>query len=333
MRIKKFLNTIAFIAITTSMLTSCSGCNSGKPSASVNGLCKVICDESFKNILDEEIEVFEFQYKDANVLPRYMDETAALDSLLREKVNVIITYRDLTNEQKSILRKQGRAYRSRRIAVDAVALIVNKENDIDMLSMNDIKDIMTGKSTKWGQVYPTKLKDEPIKVIFDQNRSGIVHYMMDKFNDGKELPIQYYAQGSSQAVFEAVEKTKNAIGVIGVSWITDDMKGVTQTVEERYAELEKVTGNGDGKSNTFSDRIKVLGVRTEESLQDYKPYQAYIYEGSYPLFREIFAIDASPLGSHDHDFFTFLTGSIGQKIILQTGISPGSVPVRIVNLQ
>ncbi len=331
MKIKKLLYGIALMAFAATMFTSCSGCSNGnKPAAVGNGMCKVICDESFKNILDEEIDVFEFSYKDVTVLPRYMDETAALDSLLHEKVNLIITYRDLTTKQKGILRRQGRAYRSRRIAVDAVALIVNKENDIDFLSMNDIKDIMTGKSTKWGQVYPTKLKEEPIKVIFDQNRSGVVHYMKDKFNGGNDLPIQFYAQGSSQAVFEAVEKTRNAIGVIGVSWITDDMKSQATTIEERYAELESTTGNNPDRG--FSNRIKVLGVRTEESLQDYKPYQAYIYEGTYPLFREIFAIDASPLGSHDHDFFTFITGSIGQKIILQTGISPGSVPVRIVNL-
>ena len=327
MTIKSFIFSLMIVTAVASLLPSC---NKGKKAATVSGMSKVMCDESFKNVLDDEIEVFEYSYKDASVLARYIDEAAALDSLLNEKVNVIITYRDLTPNQKKILKGQGRAYRSRRIAVDGVALIVNNANDIDFLSVNDIADIMTGKSTKWGQVYPTKLKEEPIKVIFDQNRSGVVHYMRDKFNNGEELPIQFYAQGSSQAVFEAVEKTRNAIGVIGVSWITDDMKSQATTIEERYAELESTTGNNPDRG--FSDRIKVLGVRTEESLQDYKPYQAYIYDGTYPLFREIFAIDASPLGSHDHDFFTFITGSIGQKIILQTGISPGSVPVRIVNL-
>ena len=45
------------------------------------------------------------------------------------------------------------------------------------------------------------------------------------------------------------------------------------------------------------------------------------------------AIDASPVGSPDHDFFAFLTGVIGQKIILQTGIVPASVPIRVVELQ
>lgn len=329
MKLRNLLLSIIIVAVVAPLLISCN--KDKKPASAVSGLCKVICDESFKNILDDEIQVFEYTYKDANVLPRYMDETSALDSLLNEKVNVIITYRDLTSNQKSILKGQGRAYRSRRIAVDGIALIVNNENDIDFLSMNDIKDIMTGKSTTWGQVYPTKLKNEAIKVIFDQNRSGVLHYMKDKFNNGQDLPIEFFAQGSSQAVFEAVQKTRNAIGIIGVSWITADMKSTATTIEERYNELQNGTNRQD--VNNFTDKIKVLGIRNEDKLKDYKPYQAYIFDGSYPLTREIFAIDASPLGTHDHDFFVFLTGSIGQKIILQTGISPAAVPVRVVNLQ
>jgi len=326
---KKNILSIIFITLALSGMVLASCGKKKNSQASVSGLCKVICDESFKNILDEEIEVFEFTYKDANVLPRYMDESSALDSLLNGKTNVIITYRDLTNNQKAILRGQGRAYRSRRIAVDGIALIVNKENDIDFLSMNDIRDIMTGKSKVWGNIYPTKLKNDSIKVIFDQNRSGVIHYIKDKFNGGKDLPIKFYAQGSSQEVFNFVEKTRNAIGVIGVSWITSDMKSTATTVEERYAELQ---GTPAPQETKFTDRLKVLGVRKEDVIKDYKPYQAYIYDGSYPLTREIFAIDASPLGSHDHDFFVFLTGSIGQKIILQTGISPASVPIRIVDV-
>ena len=327
MTIKSFIFSLMIVTAVTLLLPSC---NKGKKAATVSGMSKVMCDESFKNVLDDEIEVFEYSYKDASVLARYIDEAAALDSLLNEKVNVIITYRDLTPNQKKILKGQGRTYRSRRIAVDGVALIVNNANDIDFLSVNDIADIMTGKSTKWGQVYPTKLKDEPIKVVFDKNRSGVLHYMKDKFNGGKDLPIEFFAQGSSQEVFDIVKKTRNAIGVIGVSWITSDMKSTASTIEEKYAELE--SGTTSRQETKFTDEIKVLGIRTEDSLKDYKPYQAYIFDGSYPLTREIFAIDASPLGTLDHDFFVFLTGSIGQKIILQTGISPAAVPVRIVNV-
>ena len=328
MRYSSFLYCFALVALASITITSCGGCNEkGDTSKS---LSKVICDESFKNILDEEIQVFEFQYPDASVLSRYMDESNALDSLLEKKVNLIITYRDLTPNQIKILEGQNRAHRSKRIAVDAIAVIINKENDIDYLSMGDLKDILTGKMTKWGELYPTKQKEKPIKVVFDRNGSGVVHYMKDMFNDGKDFPITTFAQGSSQAVFDLVEKDKAAIGFIGVSWITNDMKSTAKTIEERYADLN---GSNSVEGTTFTDKIKVLGIRRDDVIKDYKPYQQYIYDGNYPLTREIFAIDASALGTTDHKFFVFITSVIGQKIILQTGISPAGVPVRIVNLE
>lgn len=321
-----YYTAVLILAIVT--ITSCNGCES-RSSSSIQS-CEVICDESFKNILDDEIQIFEYRYKDKNysVLSRYLDESSALDSLLNEKVNVIITYRDLTLEQKRILKGQNRAFRSMRIAVDAIALIVNNENDIDFLSMNDIKDILTGKKTKWGQVFATKLNDVPIKVVFDRNGSGVVHYMKDKFNNGNDFPIKYYAQGSSQAVFDLVEKDKSAIGVIGVSWITDDLKSRAEPIEERYANLNKPD---TVELKTFTNKIKVLGVSRDE-VNDYKPYQQYIFDGNYPLTREIFAIDASALGTVDHNFYVFITSFMGQKIILQTGISPANLPMRVVEL-
>ena len=104
MKINRFLYCISLLTIAGITITSCSGCGNKNNNYSSN-LSKVICDESFKNILDEEIQVFEYQYRDKNisVLPLYLDEASALDSLLDGKVNVIITYRDITDFQIVII--------------------------------------------------------------------------------------------------------------------------------------------------------------------------------------------------------------------------------------
>ena len=83
----------------------------------------------------------------------------------------------------------------------------------------------------------------------------------------------------------------------------------------------------------FTDRIKVMPVRDNDKLEAVKPYQAHIFSGDYPLVRTIWAVDASYNGLLDHGFFTFLTGVIGQKIILQTGVLPAAEPVRCVEVQ
>ena len=305
-----------------------AACNGGKPTnTSTSGIAKIACDESFRNILDQEVEVFEYSYPNASIMVNYTTEAAALDSLMHRSVDLIIISKDLTDSQREILKKQGRAFRSRKIAVDAVAIIVNRENDIDELSMSDLRDIFSGKVTQWGEVFPTRLKRDSIRVVFDNSGSGVMHYIKEKFLDGGSFGKNVFAQHSTDDVFRAIQSNKNAIGFVGVSWITADMKSNERTIEEKVTDLQT---KNDVSVIDFTDRIKVMSIRPDDQPQGCKPYQAYINDGSYPLFRTIWAIDASAGGTLDHGFFSFLTGVIGQKIILQTGILPAAEPVRYV---
>ena len=315
---------VAMLAV----LTSCG--NKMPKSTSTRGIARIMCDESFQSVLEQEIAVFEYQYPEASIMPEYINEHDALDSLFRNKVDLIIISHDLTPEQKKSLKKLGRGYRTKMIAVDAIAVIVNKQNDIDDLSMEDLRDIFTGKVKRWGEVYPTKLKNDTIKVMFDGSGTGVVHYMKEKFLNGGKFGPNVYARGTSSDVFEAVEKYKNVIGFIGVSWITSDLKSAEIPIADKYEELKT---KNEVTLIDFTDRIKVMPVRNDDQLHAVKPYQAYISSGEYPLVRTIWAIDASYNGMLDHGFYTFLTGVIGQQILLQTGILPAAEPVRYVEVQ
>ena len=309
-------------------LTACG--DSQRKSTSTRGIAKMMCDESFQSVLEQEIAVFEFQYPEASIMPEYVNEHDALDSLIHEKVDLIIVSHDLTENQRKLLKVQGRAYRSRMIAVDAIAIIVNKQNDIGELTMEDLRDIFTGKVKRWGEVFPTKLKNDTIKVMFDGSGTGVVNYMKEKFLNGGSFGPNVYAKTNSTDVFEAVEKYKNVIGFIGVSWITSDLKSVEKPIAEKYDELKN---KNEVSLIDFTDRIKVMPVREDDKLEAFKPYQAHINSGDYPLVRTIWAIDASYLGTLEHGFYAFLTGVIGQKIILQTGILPAAEPVRYVEVE
>ena len=318
---------LLMVAALVLMLTSCG--NKLPKSTSTRGIAKILCDESFQSVLEQEIAVFEYQYPEASIMPEYINEHDAIDSLFHNKVDLIIISHDLTPEQKKSLKKLGRAFRTKMIAVDAVAIIVNKANDIDELSMEDLREIFSGKVKRWGEVYPTKLKNDTIKVMFDGSGTGVVHYIKDKFLNGGQFGPNVYARGTSTDVFEAVEQYKNVIGFIGVSWITSDLKSAEIPIEQKYEELKT---KNEVSVIDFTDRIKVMPVRGDDQIQGVKPYQAHINSGDYPLVRTIWAVDASYSGMLDHGFFTFLTGVIGQKIILQTGILPAAEPVRTVEV-
>lgn len=311
------------------MLTCCTGGKSGPTDTTTSGVASILCDQTFQNILNQEIEVFEYTYPEASIVPTYLDENAAIDSLLNDRTRLIITGHELSQEQKDYMKSKERPARTQRIAVDAIALIVNKDNDIDELAMADLRDIFSGAVSTWGKITPTKLKRDSIAIIFDAAGSSVTRYMRDSLLNGKPFTKNVYAQGSTEAVFDLVAKRKNAIGIVGVSWITADMKGKSEPVEQR---VEKLNQNDTTTIDFDNSRIKVLSVRADDQLRGYKPYQVYIYDGRYPLFRSIYATCTAPLGGLPQGFYSFITGFIGQKIIQNTGVLPAAIQPRVVNI-
>ena len=285
-----------------------------------------MCDKSFENIMQQEIDVFEFQYPKAHILARYLPQNDVIDSLMEMKTRAIVAARDLTPQEKEFLRKNKRMVRSKMIAVDALALIVNPENTIEMISRKEIGDILTGKLTNWNEVEPNKMGE--IKIVFDDEKSSTVQYMRDSLMNGQPFGKNIYAQNSIEGVFEAVKKNKNAIGVIGVSWITSDMRNTDMSTEQMVAELNDDKGVNVAEFDSSVKVLKVMG-NTREA---YKPYQQYIYDGRYPLFRQMYMIIASVGGTLEHGFFSFVTSFNGQKLIMKTGVMPAVMHPQIVQV-
>lgn len=298
-----------------------------KANSSTSGTTTMVCDASFQNIMQQEIDVFEYQYPDAHILARFEPQSAAIDSLMSLNTKTVVIARDLTDAEKRVLRNKKKAVKSAKIAVDAVALIVNKENPVSVLTVREVGDILSGRSSQWNDLEPSKLGE--IAVIFDDKGSSLVSYMRDSLLNGGELGPNVYAQGSVPKVFETVKKNRNAIGVLGVSWITSDMSGADispDSVAESILSDKPVIGA------TLTDDIKVLKIRRNDEVTAYKPYQQNIFDGTYPLYRQIYMITTGVSGSLASGFYSFVTGETGQKIIMKTGILPARTRIQVVQL-
>lgn len=307
-------------------LAACGG-KGGKKADKPIKIATIACDDSFENIISQEIDVFEYLYRDMTIIPYYVNESAALDSLFSLKTRTAVVPRQLTAKEISYLKGKRRNVKQSKIAVDAIALIVNKENPTEILSMNEIAQILSGELTQWNDIEPNKLGR--IDVVFDHQGSSTVKYMKDSLLNGKDFGANVFAQKSNAEVFKAVKERKNAIGIIGVSWISSDMKAPDMSREDRIEALER----NDTTQMDFDSGIKVLKVRRDDDIRAYKPYQAYIYDGSYPLFRSIYMITTAANGSTGHAFYSFVTGFRGQKIIQMTGILPATIQPRMVSLE
>lgn len=331
MKLSKFLIMMLSAGV---IATSCSR---HKPTDSnTSGVTSIMCDESFSNIIDQEIDVFEFTYPQASIVPYYINESDAIDSLYNGATNFIVVTRELDPDMVTNLNNRDRRVKSQKIAVDAIAVIANNDNPIEELSISELRDILTGKVTNWDEISPNHLKD--IMLVFDNQGSSTVRYMKDSITGGADFAKNVFAQKTNKEVFEVVKKKKNAIGVIGVTWLNSDLDGTSsdeQTIKQRVDNLNRndtTELKSEYTANMIKD-LKVLAIRRDDNPVAYKPFQYYIYTGDYPLFRSVYAISTAPAGSLSHGFFTFLTGVISQKIILGTGILPANIPLRNVELQ
>lgn len=309
---------------TSAMLAGCSGGKEQKPVT----MAKIACDESFETIFEQEVNVYEYIYPKEDVMVYYVPEQAAVDSILAmDGVKGAVITRPLTEKEVGYLRSHKKIVHQQKIAVDALALIVNPENPVEILSKKEIAEILSGDVTRWDQVWPSKLGD--IKVVFDHAQSSTVAFMRDSILDGRPFGPNVAAVKSNPEVFKAVASNKNAVGIIGVSWVTSDMSGRQPSVEEMAKAVEK----SDTTTLDFSSDVKVLKIRGNDEVTAYRPYQAYIFDGSYPLYRSVYMVSTAPGGTVAHRFYSFVTGFQGQKIIQMSGILPATVRPRMVQVE
>lgn len=128
MKLKLFLSGL----FVTLLLSACGGGGSSQSGPKVERMT-LVCDASFENIMSQEIDVFEYSYnnkrRQAWVIPYYVSQREAIDSLMDpdNSVRTIVTARRLTKQEKARLHNRKLKPREQRIAVDAIALIVNEK--------------------------------------------------------------------------------------------------------------------------------------------------------------------------------------------------------------
>lgn len=309
----KHFPAIGFLCLV--LLASC-GNGGGKQSVDTptSGQIKVGVDDSYKLLVDAEVFTFETMYKYARIDPVFKSEADVINDFMNDSLPMIIVNRKLSEQQEAYLKERQFIPKTTKIALDAVALIVNNDNPDTSMFYQVVRDIFQGKITSWKQINP-KSKLDKLGVVFDNFKSGNPRYFKEKFALDS-FPSTCFAAQSNAEVINYVEKNKNAIGIISVNWISDP---------------------ADSVSHEFLKRFKVVGISLEgdndPATKFYRPYPGYIAEGSYPFTREVYCINRQTYSGLAYGFSAFVAGEKGQLIVLHSGLVPAAMPVRLVEIK
>ena len=330
-------NKIIIGLLTLCLAFGIGSCTKVKRGEYAKGSATIFVDDGFRNLVQEEISVFEFSYPDSSIIPFFVREDEAIDTLMADATQAIIVTKELTEDQKKFIKdKYKRLVKTHCIAVDAVALITNKENPVKELSMEEIDKILNGEVTRWTQLAGNDTT--AIKLVFDNTGSSTVSYLKEKFlKDGKMISDNpnAYAQKNNAQVFDIVKKDKDALGIISVSWLGNDLeKAKDIPINERVEDYKNENDTIVPEMTTEVNIVKVSNPTEKNDFdpEAYAPYQVYIHSGQYPLFRKVYMISTATKSTVLNSFYTFVTGFAGQKIIMKTGILPYHTNPRVVEL-
>lgn len=310
---KKFYLHIAALVVVV-LSWGCNNKNRRPPDTPTSGTIHISVDESFQPLLDTEIGVFEDLNPDANIIPAYKPEADCIKDLINDSSQLIIVTRDLNEEEQEYFKSMQMPINSKPIARDAVALIVNPANPDTTLTMKEIRDLMSGTDSS------------RYEIVFDNENSSLVHFMIDSVNNGKPLPPGTKAANGCADVVNYVSNNKDALGVIGVSWVSNpyDSTGLSF--------LKKIRVVGVMSDSTYNYLSKNPGFDPDDpqyAQYYFKPYQAYIALKSYPLTRTVYFILREPYFGLGTGFANFLGGNKGQMIIGKNRLFPLNLNIQI----
>ena len=266
------------------------------PDSRTNGTISISADESFKPVIEAQVQVYEADYPDVKLNVHYKPEADCLNDLLVDSVRMIIVTRYIDQNEKRFIEDSLKISPDQMmIAYDAIAVITHPDEEIHRFTMQEIKEILQGKFRK-----------NLIPVFDGLKATSTVRFIVDSVLRGDSLTKKAMAARSSEEVVDYVSKNPATIGFIGVSWIgnKDDEQQQSFLTKVRLAELECKGLPG----------------------QYVQPIQVNIYNGLYPLKRELVFILKENYKGLGHGFSNFMTSERGQLIFRRAYLVPGYLP-------
>lgn len=209
---------------------------------------------------------------------------AGIAALLDGLTDIAPMSRAPKDSEKQAAADKGMQLNITTVGIDAIVIIVNKENPVTNLNPADISAIYGGNKTSWADFGWAAGGD--IKVVERDENSGTHDYFNEEFLDGNEVdPVKVadHAQfASTKELFQTIATEKNAIGYGGLAYLDDTVKAVT---------VNNVVAN-----------------------------KANAKDGSYGISRPLFVVfDQKTIATVAYAFVNFVLSPEGQAIVEQVG--------------
>lgn len=291
----KQLQFLAIFGLATIWFVSCKQSNEGTDKETIlKGTTTILVDETLKPIIEDQIAVFQSNYK-AKITLQAKSENEVIRSFLQDTSRIVVLSRVLNADENKFFDQLNIKPKVTKIGSDAIAFIRNKSNNDTLIALQDVISFVKGKDS-------SALKG----LVFDNSNSSTVRYM-NELSGLKAMPTKnIYSFKTNEEVVKFIAENDGMIGVIGLNWLYQPTAAI--------------------KSNL--NNINILSVKGVGKTGYFAPTQNNLAEGNYPLARDLYIVNCQGYSGLGMGFASFVAGDIGQRIILKSGLLPIRVPAR-----
>lgn len=279
----------------------------------ISGNLSSIGSDTLNNLMTFWSEGFRKLYPNVNIQVEGKGSSTAPPALMERTAQIGPMSREMKKQElEAYESKHGYKPTKIIVALDALAVYVNKDNPVESLSLPEL-DAIFSKTRKggypndvetWGQLGMTgSLASRPISLYGRNSASGTYGFFKENALFKGDYKDAVKEQPGSSSVVQGVAKDIAGIGYSGIGYKTSD--------------------------------VQVVPISKKKGDAAYTPDYENVLSGNYPLGRPLLIyiekVPNEPLDPLVKEFLTFVLSKEGQEIVVKDGYLP--LPAKIAAQQ
>lgn len=274
------------------------------PASGVSGNISSVGSDTLANLMTLWAEEFGKLYPNVNIQIQAAGSSTAPPALTEGTSNLGPMSRKMKdNEIDDFESKHGYKPTAIPVAIDALAVFVNKDNPVKGLSIPQVDAIMSSTRicgyktdiTNWGEAGLTGgWASKPIQLYGRNSVSGTYGFFKDEALCKGDFKSNVNEQPGSASVVQAVTTSANGIGYSGIGYSTSGVKAIALAAKDGAPYVEPTPENATS--------------------------------GAYPLARYLYIYvnkkPNEPLAPLEKEFIKMVLSKTGQQVVVKDGYIP-----------
>ncbi|MFA7619481.1 MAG: phosphate ABC transporter substrate-binding protein PstS family protein [Thiohalomonadaceae bacterium] len=278
--------------------------------AGVAGNLSSVGSDTLANLMTLWAEEYKRLYPNVNTQIQAAGSSTAPPALTEGTATIGPMSRKMKNKEiEAFQRKYGYQPTEIRVAIDALAVYVHKDNPIEGMTLEQVDAVFSSTRKcggnedlgRWGQMgVGGALGRQPIQLYGRNSVSGTYGYFKEKALCKGDFRNSVNEQPGSASVVQSVSSSLNGIGYSGVGYITSGVRAVP---------LAKKAG------------APFVAASADNAIQGKYPLSrfVYVYVNKHPN---------KPINPLEREFIKMVLSKSGQEIVVKDGYIP--LPPKVV---